>query len=198
MEKYLLTSFKCGEEKRDVFVRECSSTSERFIKPTHKTTIAASASKNFERKKKSKKVAELQVIKGTRDLFGSLLYLSATNSVDLENVFSCLILPEPACFTYPLDAIVRQNDKSIVFDHLTKDFQSNTPDTIKTAIADGMFILNLSTQNLLKTYSALARRTLVKALNLTNIGADLCFDIYESPSIKDVKRKDCRDIETER
>ena len=43
----------------------------------------------------------------------------------------------------------------------------------------------------------LARRILVKVLNLTNIRANLCFDIYESPSIKDVKRKDCGDIETE-
>ena len=60
-----------------------------------------------------------------------------------------------------------------------------------------MLILNLSTQNLPKTYSALARRTLVKVLNLTNIRADLCFDIYESPNIKDVKQKDRGDIETE-
>ena len=94
---------------------------------------------------------------------------------------------------------IRQNDKlTAVFHHLTKDFQSNPPDTIETAIANGMFILNLSTQNLPKTYSALARRILVKVLNLTNIRADLCFDIYESPSIKDVKREDRGDIETER
>ena len=44
----------------------------------------------------------------------------------------------------------------------------------------------------------LARRILVKVLNLTNIRANLCFDIYESPSIKDVKRKDRGDIEIER
>ena len=61
-----------------------------------------------------------------------------------------------------------------------------------------MFILNLSTQNLPKTYSALARRIFVKVLNLTNIRADLWFDIYEGPSIKDVKRKDRGDIKTER
>ena len=182
--------------KGDVFVRECSSISERFIKPVHKTTITTFASGNFERKNKSKKVAELQVTKGTGDLFGRLLYLSATNGIDLESVFSFPILPEPACFTYP-DGTIRQNDNSTVFHHLTKDFQSNPPDTIETAIADGMFILNLSTQNLTKIYSALARRILVKVLNLTNIHADLCFDIYESPSIKDVKRKDCGDIETE-
>ena len=78
-----------------------------------------------------------------------------------------------------------------------KRFLTNPPDTIKTAIAGGMFILNLSTQNLPKTYSVLARRILVKVLNLTNICADLCFGIYESPSIKDVKRKDHGDIETQ-
>ena len=54
--------------------------------------------------------------------------------------------------------------------------------------------LNLSTQNLPKTYSALARRILVKVLSLTNIRADLCFDIYENPSIKDIKRKDRENI----
>ena len=35
-----------------------------------------------------------------------------------------------------------------VFDHLNKDFQSNPPDTIKTAIANGMLILISRTQNL--------------------------------------------------
>ena len=86
VEKYLLTFFKCGEEKRDVFVSECSSTSEQFIELICKTTITTFASENFERKNKSK-VSELQATKGTRDLFGRLLYLSATNSIDLESVF---------------------------------------------------------------------------------------------------------------
>ena len=61
-----------------------------------------------------------------------------------------------------------------------------------------MFLLNLSTQNLSKKYSALARRILVKVLNLKNILAGLCFDICESPIIKDAKQKDPEDIETER
>ena len=59
--KYLLTLLKCGDEKRDVFVSECSSTSERFIKHIRKTTITTFASENFERNNESKKVAELQV-----------------------------------------------------------------------------------------------------------------------------------------
>ena len=164
MEKYLLILFKCGEEKRDVFVSECSSTSEQFIELICKITITNFASGNFERKNKSK-VAELQATKGTRDLFGRLLYLSATNGMDLESVFSLRIPPEPACFAYS-DGTSRQNDKLTVFHHLTKDFQSNPSDTIETVIANRMFILNLSTQNFPKTYSALARKILVKVLNL--------------------------------
>ena len=52
VEKYLLTLFKCGEEKRGVFVSECSRTSELFTKSIHKTTITTFANKNFERKYK--------------------------------------------------------------------------------------------------------------------------------------------------
>ena len=94
MEKYILTLFKCGEEKRDVFLSECSSTSERFIKSIPNTTNASFASNDFERKNKSKKAAELQVTKGTRELFGRLSYLSATNGIDLKSVFSFPILPD--------------------------------------------------------------------------------------------------------
>ena len=112
-------------------------------------------------------------------------------------MFSFPILPEPACFAYS-DGTSRQNDKLTILHNLTNDFQSNPQDTIETAIANGMFFLNFSTQNLPRTYSALARRILVKVLNLTNIRADLRFDIYERPSMKDAKRKDRGDIETER
>ena len=45
-----------------------------------------------------------------------------------------------------------------VFHHLSKEFQSNPPDTIEIAIADGMFILNSKTQNFPKTYSPLPSR----------------------------------------
>ena len=55
MEKYLLALFKCGGEKRDVSVSECSSTSEKFIETIRKITITTFASENFERKKNKKK-----------------------------------------------------------------------------------------------------------------------------------------------
>ena len=89
--------------------------------------------------KKNKEAVELQVIKGTRDLFGKLLFCSETNSIDLGTVFSFLILPEPACFAYP-DGTIRQNDKSAVFHHVNENFYSNQSVTIETAIGDGIFV----------------------------------------------------------
>ena len=61
-----------------------------------------------------------------------------------------------------------------------------------------MFILNSSTQKLLKPYLALPIKISVKVSNLRNNRADLCFNIYESSSIKDIKRKDRGDMETDR
>ena len=52
VKKYLLTLLKCVEEKRDLFVPECSSTSKQFIEPICKTSITTFASYNFERKNK--------------------------------------------------------------------------------------------------------------------------------------------------
>ena len=52
VENYLLTWFKCGVEKRDVFVFEFSSIYARFIKAIHKATITIFARKGFERKNK--------------------------------------------------------------------------------------------------------------------------------------------------
>ena len=39
------------------------------------------------------------------------------------------------------------------------------------------------------TFSSFARSILTKLLKCTKYPIDLCFDVYESPSVKDVKRK---------
>ena len=50
--KYISNLPKCEEDKKDAFVSECSSTSERFIQPNRKTYITAVAGENFNRKNK--------------------------------------------------------------------------------------------------------------------------------------------------
>ena len=67
--------------KKDLFASECSNTYEQFIHPIRKTTINTSASENVKVKINKKVVAELQISKCTRDLFGRPLYLSATNGM---------------------------------------------------------------------------------------------------------------------
>ena len=76
-ENYLLTTLAVGEQRRDAFIAECSDNSDRFSKPISKVTITNFASENFQKKNKSKKASEIACVKGTRDLFGRLLYLSA-------------------------------------------------------------------------------------------------------------------------
>ena len=88
-----------------------------------------------------KKVAELQVTKGTGDLFGMLLHLSAINS---ESDFFLFHFSQSL---HVLHTQIKQLDKMLsqqVFYHVNKYFQSNLPDTIKTAIAYEMLILNSS------------------------------------------------------
>ena len=95
--KYISTLFKHEVEKRYVFVSECSSIFERFIQTIRKTTITAFASENFEKKK----VAGLQVTKGTRDLFGRLLFLPAITGIDSEGVFFLSCSPGASTFCIP-------------------------------------------------------------------------------------------------
>ena len=70
-------------------------------------------------KNTSRKVAEIAGVKGTRDLFRRLLYLSITHDIDLAKVLQYPFLPEPACFAHP-DGTMRQSDKAKVF-HELKD-----------------------------------------------------------------------------
>ena len=52
-----------------------------------------------------------------------------------------------------------------------------------------MFIVRSSNNLKNATFSSLARSILTKLLKCTKYRLDLCFNVYESPSIKDVKRK---------
>ena len=72
-----------------------------------------------------------------------------------------------ACFAYP-NGTTRQNDKSTDFHYLNKDFQSNSSILFKQLPLWDV-LLNTSTKDLLKKYSALARRVLGKCLSSTNI-----------------------------
>ena len=60
-----------------------------------------------------------------------------------------------------------------------------------------MFLLKSSLSKLPGTWFATAKLILQNTLSLTKHGADLCFDVYTSPSIKDVKRRARGNINSE-
>ena len=92
------------------------------------------------KKNQSKSVARIAQTKGTRDIFGRLLFLSFKENLDIKTIFKYPLLPEPVCFTLP-DGSIRESPKNKVFHFLKKDINSSPPDSVSTAIVDGMYML---------------------------------------------------------
>ena len=75
---------------------------------------------------------------------------------------------------------------------------SSVPGDVKVVIADGMFIIQTFVKDKTPTFAAFARSVLLKVLKLAKHRVDLCFHVYESPSIKDIKQESRRDENTEK
>ena len=85
---------------------------------------------------------------------------------------------------YSPSGSLRKSKKSTVFQ---KDkINTESPSDVHAFIADGMFIVRSLNNLKKKTFSLFARSILTKLLKCTKYHLDLCFDVYESPSIKDV------------
>ena len=75
---------------------------------------------------------------------------------------------------------------------------SSVPGDVNVVIADGMFIIQTPVKDKTPTFAAFARSVLLKVLKLAKHRVDLCFHVYESPSIKDIKHESRRDENTEK
>ena len=128
-EKYLLSILNDGKVKRNTFINECAEYETRFSKPIKKTKILNFAISNFQKKNKSKKVSKIASIRGTRDIFGRLLYLAVTNGINLVKIFEYPIYPEPLCFTNP-DGTVRSTDKAAIPHYMVKDQNFQPPNNV--------------------------------------------------------------------
>ena len=111
-EGYLLNIFTKGIERRDEFINECNGNPNRFEKPIKKTKIVNFATLNMAKTNKSKTVAEVVSVKGTRDLFGHLLFLAATHNISIEKILEYPLLPQPPCFCHP-DGAMYQSDNQL-------------------------------------------------------------------------------------
>ena len=186
-ERYLLSVFTDGEEKRDQFIEECSEDKTRFEKSIKKSKIVNFATENFINKNKSKKAVEIAQVKGTRDVFARLLYLSiAEKGLGEETVLSYPLTPEPAEFVHP-DGTIRQTTKSAIAKSL--NIVTDAPKSVENIIIDGMFFLrNSLTLPLPHTMRGLVRHILIKVLKLASNRVDLVLNTYKSPCLKDIAR----------
>ena len=189
--------FTEGTKRRDEFIAECTADPSRFEKSLKKTKIVNFVTNNMAQMDKSKTVGEVVNVKGTRDLFGRLLFLAVTNNISIEKILEYPLLPQPSCFCHP-DGAMYQSDKSVVFTHITGNNNFTPPEGVRTVIVDGMFLVRSTMNQHCQTFAAFARILLLKALKLTENRVDLCFDVYESPSVKDIKRRDRGNEDTER
>ena len=170
-----------GEKQYDCFINGCLKSDERFEKAIPRNKISNFASASFRKKNKSQVAGKIEQKNGTRDLFGSLLYLVAKTQIDLGVALSYPLTPHP-------DGSMRKTDKSTMMHIIERKVTSLPSNQIENAVVDGMFILRTLPNRLAPTLRGLVEYVLVKIMRLARHRIDLCFDTYTSPSIKDPER----------
>ena len=68
---------------------------------------------------------------------------------------------------------------------IRESVNSSIPGDVNVVIADGMFIIQTSVKDKTPTFAAFAKSVLLRVLKLTKHRVYLCFNVYESPSVKD-------------
>ena len=194
-EGYLLTVLEEGNSKRDTFVEECQKSDDRFEEPIKKSKILNIATENFSKKNKSTQASRIQQAKGARDISGRLLFLAIAKRIDVKRIFAYPLVPEPPCFCHP-DGSLRDSSKSKVFQYLKGLVQSDSPPNVETVIADGTFLIKIDMS--LSYLQVFVQTVLKTVLKQTVHRADICFNVYESSSLKDSKRQERGDDQSER
>ena len=185
-EDYLLNVISRGETKRDSFIAECGEDPTRFERSITRSVIVNFATDSFIKKNKSTKAHKIVQLKGTRDLFARLLYLAIQKNISAESVLEYPLVPVPSELAHP-DGSIRTTAKSAVVDIFEVDTAG--PSAVDTVVVDGMFLLRNLTQPLPHNLRGLNRHILIKVMKMTSRRADLCFDTYKSPCIKDITRE---------
>ena len=101
-------------------------------------------------KVKEKTIVDL---KGTRDLFGRLLYLSSQANIDLSVVFSHSLTPVPPALVH-LDGSLNKTDNSKVMHKLEKLAINEPPTETDIVIVDALFFIHTNDPTF--TYGKLA------------------------------------------
>ena len=80
--------FEEGNSNRDTFLEECHKGGDRFEEPIKKSKVLNFSTENFSKKNKFPQASKIQQAKGTRDMFGRLLFLAITKQIDVKGIFA--------------------------------------------------------------------------------------------------------------
>ena len=103
-------------------------------------------------------------------------------------------MPKLLCFCHP-DGSLLYSPKSKVFQYLKGLVQSDSPPHVETGIKHGMFLIRSIRR--CRNYRLFVQTVLETVLKQTVHRADICFDVYKSPSLKDRKRQEMGDDQSE-
>ncbi len=175
-----------GEQWSQEFRDQCNTDGSRFEKPIKRRKI-----KNFTHDAikmkvpcKDKRIVEL---KGTKDLFGRLLYLAVTAQVDLLTVFSYPLTPVPFSLGN-IDGSMSSTAKAALLKKLESKIDSSPPETVDVMVIDAMFIIR-SLTNLPPTFKGIAQNILSIVCRTSAKEVHLVTDRYDIPSIKGMEQK---------
>ena len=113
----------------------------------------------------------------------------------MYTIFSFPLVPQPPSLAHP-DGSIRSTKKSIVLEYLEKEIETVNPSFRDTVIVDGTFLVRKLEGQLPHNIRGLVRLILMKTIKMSQRRADLIFDTYDSPSLKDIERDERGDKES--
>ncbi len=177
----LLTLKKRGEQQYQSFARECVNDGQRFEKSIkrNKNLNFASQAINSKITTSGKKILE---VKGTRDLFGRLLFLAYELHIDFKVMMEYPLTPVPLTLA-DVTGAKHSTAKSALTRHIEKNVNHVAPESIDVYIVDAMYLICTLLKDLPTTYGSLVEHILKKICIAKRV--DFVCDTYPSPSIKD-------------
>ena len=103
-------------------------------------------------------------VRWTRDLFGRMLYLAASQGMDLDNVLSYPLTIVPLSLSH-VNGSMNKTDKSTLMKKLEKNAKKEKPDDVDAYFIDAMFSMH-TVPNLPGTYVGVAQSIPLHACKL--------------------------------
>ena len=181
----LLAFTEKGKKWSNEFSEGCFNDSYHFEKSIPRRKVKFSQNAAI-RTRITTKEGKVIVMKNTRDLFGRLLYLSITEQLNMEKVFTFPLTPVPLTLVSSTGHM-NKTDQSKLLHRLEQTTDSNDPISVDATLVDAMFFLH-TLVNPPNTFGGIAHLVLEKLCQMSE-RVDFTCDNYRSPSIKDVEHE---------